>query len=435
MRIAFIVWEFPVLSETFVLNQITGLIDRGHQVDIYAHIPGNTAKMHPDVNRYRLLDQTYYVPAIPKNLLWRLLKGIRLFFSNLKKNSALTWRSLNFLQYGSRAASLWLLYAITPLLDQQLNQRSYDIIHAQFGTDGLTGLSLREVGAMQGKLITTFRGYDISTYVKQRGAEVYQKLFHKGDFFLANCEFFRQQAIQIGCSPAQIKVHGSGIDCSRFHFVDRHFPENGIVRLVTTGRLVEKKGIEYSIRAVARLLKTYPHLEYKIIGDGELREPLQRLIQSLSVGDRVHLVGQKPQPELIEILNQSHVFVAPCVTAADGNQDAPVNVLKEAMAMGLPVVSTHHGGIPELVEDGVSGFLVPERDVDALVARIAELIQHPERWSEMGKAGRAYVEAHYEINQLNDRLVELYQQVINTLQLLDQQQSINLKSVQLTSEG
>jgi len=89
MRVAFIVWEFPVLSETFVLNQITGLIDRGHQVDIYAHIPGDTQKVHPDVTRYRLLERTAYVPAIPKNVGLRLLKAIRLSFSAI-----LVWLSV-----------------------------------------------------------------------------------------------------------------------------------------------------------------------------------------------------------------------------------------------------------------------------------------------------------------------------------------------------
>ncbi|WP_421655577.1 glycosyltransferase [Leptothermofonsia sp. ETS-13] len=412
MRIAFIVWEFPVLSETFVLNQITGLIDRGHQVDIYAHIQGNTTQVHPDVNQYQLLERTYYIPTIPRNLIGRLFKGIQLFHASRQKNPELVWRSLNFFKHGSRAASLWLLYAITPLLDKE----PYDIIHAQFGTDGLTGLSLREAGAIQGKLITTFRGYDISTYVKEKGAGVYRQLFQKGDFFLANCEFFRQAAIQIGCDPARIKVHGSGIDCSRFRFTVRQPSPDGVIRIVTVGRLVEKKGIEYSIRAIAELLKTHPTLEYNIVGDGKLRQPLQRLIDTLGVGDRIKLLGQKSQQALIEILDRSHIFVAPCVTARDGNQDAPVNVLKEAMAMGLPVVSTHHGGIPELVEDGISGFLVPERDVAALGDRIGYLIEHPERWSEMGQAGRTYIETHYDINQLNDRLVELYQQVLEVPQ-------------------
>jgi len=106
--------------------------------------------------------------------------------------------------------------------------------------------------------------------------------------------------------------------------------------------------------------------------------------------------------------------VAPSVTAADGNQDAPVNVLKEAMAMGLPVVSTLHGGIPELVEDSVSGFLVPERDADALAEKLGLLIEHSDRWTAMGKAGRTFVEAHYNMNMLNDELVELYQRLLRT---------------------
>jgi len=408
MRVAFVVWEFPVLSETFVLNQITGLMDRGHQVDIYAHIPGDTQKVHPDVTRYNLLERTTYVPSIPKNFGLRLLKAIRLCFQNFQRNPRLALSALNFMKYGQRSLSLWFTYAIAPLLETP----AYDIIHAQFGTDGLTSLALRNIGALRGKLITTFRGYDISTYVQAKGKDVYHSLFQSGDFFLANCEFFRQRAIALGCDPAQIKVHGSGIDCRRFAFKPRQPAADGVTRIVTTGRLVEKKGIEYSIRAIAQLLQRYPRLEYTIVGDGELRPELEQLIQSLGVGDRIHLCGRKQQQELIELLDQAHLFVAPSVTAADGNQDAPVNVLKEAMAMGLPVVSTLHGGIPELVEDGISGFLVPERDVEALRDRLEYLVTHPERWPEMGLAGRTFVETHFDIERLNDRLVDLYQQVL-----------------------
>jgi colanic acid/amylovoran biosynthesis glycosyltransferase len=102
-------------------------------------------------------------------------------------------------------------------------------------------------------------------------------------------------------------------------------------------------------------------------------------------------------------------FLAPSVTAADGNQDAPVNTLKEAMAMGLPVISTYHGGIPELVEDGVSGFLVPERDAKAIAQKLDYLISHPEIWVQMGRSGRRQVEDKYDMEKLNDELVKIYQ--------------------------
>jgi colanic acid/amylovoran biosynthesis glycosyltransferase len=208
-------------------------------------------------------------------------------------------------------------------------------------------------------------------------------------------------------------VLGSGIDCDRFTFAPRHYPDDGVIRIVTTGRLVEKKGIEYGIRAIAQLAKTHSQIQYLIIGDGPLKAALQALVDELHMHEVIQFLGQKKQQEIIRTLEQAQLFIAPCVTAADGNQDAPVNVLKEAMAMGLPVVSTIHGGIPELVEDGISGFLVPERDVEALATKLADLIAHPEWWVSMGKAGHDFVKSHYGLTQLNDELVDIYQHLID----------------------
>ncbi|WP_460208307.1 glycosyltransferase [Scytonema sp. NUACC21] len=407
MKIAFIVGEFPVLSETFILNQIVGLISRGHEVVIYGHRPDEISKVHPDVEKYEVLKRTRYVPLIPTNYLWRSLKGLGLILMNFHKSPVVLLRSLNFFKYGKRAASLRLLYSVIPLLKPE----QYDIIHGQFGMHGIEGQIFRDLGAITGKLITSFRGYDISYYVQECGEHIYDELFTKGDFFLSNCEFFRQRAITLGCDRNKILVLRSGIDCSRFQFKVRHPQPNHKIRVVTVGRLVEKKGIEYGIRAIANLANIYPNVEYDIIGDGYLKEELHLLIKKLRITDKVNLLGWKNQKEIIEILDNSHLFIAPSVTAENGNQDAPVNTLKEAMAMGLPVIGTLHGGIPELVQDGVSGFLVPERNENAIAEKLIYLINRPEVWEEMGRAGRSYVEEHYDINKLNDKLVKIYQKV------------------------
>jgi colanic acid/amylovoran biosynthesis glycosyltransferase len=414
MKIAFIVGEFPVISETFILNQITGLIDRGHEVDIYGYQPSNTSKLHPNVEKYQLLKRIHYVPQVPSNYFWRFLKALGLIFANFHKSPLVLLRSLNFFKYGKRSVSLRMLYSVIPFLVL----KSYDIIHCQFGLYAycpfgdyvFEGMVLRDIGAIQGKLITSFRGYDISWYVQEYGEDVYKPLFVKGDFFLTNCNFFRKRVIKLGCDERKIIVHGSGIDCSRFEFKARHQSDDKI-RIVTIGRLVEKKGIEYAIRGVAKLIKQYPNMEYNIIGDGGLKEQFQQLIEELNIAEQVKLLGWRNQPEIITILDKSHIFIAPSVTASDGNQDAPVNTLKEAMAMGLPVIGTLHGGIPELIEDGISGFLVPERDDLAIADKLQYLIEHPEIWEQMGRAGRAYVEANYDMNKLNDELVEIYRQV------------------------
>lgn len=411
MNIAFIVGKFPILSETFILNQITGLLDRGHQVDIYADSPGDLEKLHSDVVTYNLLERTYYLPEIPENLVWRAILGSRLLVSKFIQAPRETLDALNFLKHGQQAISLWLLYTLIPNF-----QKKYDIIHCQFGTVGFRGMAFRSVNSPKAKLITIFRGHDISNFVQEHGENIYQPLFASGDYFLANCEFFKRRVIELGCDPKLIKVHGSGLDYSRFPFQIRQFPENGLVRIATTGRLVEKKGIEYAIRAVAQVLKQRSdlNLEYIIIGDGELQTQFEQLIVSLNAEKSIKLLGSKSQSEIIDLLKSSHIFIAPSVTASDGNQDAPINVLKEAMAMGLPVISTLHGGIPELVEQGVSGFLVPERDEKAIADKLIYLIEHPESWAAMGEAGRSKVEQHYDLNRLNDRLVALYESLLES---------------------
>ena len=138
---------------------------------------------------------------------------------------------------------------------------------------------------------------------------------------------------------------------------------------------------------------------------------MQELIQELNVGNLVKLLGWKQKTEVIDILNNSHILLAPSITAKNGDREGIPVALMEAMAMGLPVISSLHSGIPELVTDGISGFLIPERDVEGIAAKLNFLIEHPEMWSQMGKAGRAIVEANYDINKLNHRLLEIYQEL------------------------
>jgi len=123
-------------------------------------------------------------------------------------------------------------------------------------------------------------------------------------------------------------------------------------------------------------------------------------------------LGWKDQQEIIEILKKSHIFIAPSVTAKSGDQDAPVNVLKEAMAIGLPVISTYHGGIPELIQDNISGFLVPERDADAIAEKISYLLDNSQIWVPITQAARLQVEENYDLHKLNDELVDIYQQLL-----------------------
>lgn len=410
MKVAFIVSYFPVLSETFILNQIVGLKKCGYEVDIYAEKPRNDPKVHPDVERYNLLSHTYYATEMPKNRFWRLLKSIGLILTNFPKAPALILRTLNVFKYGKKYGSLTLLYEVLPWLRQGL---SYDIIHCHFGTNGLKGALLQEVGAIQGKLIVTFHGMDVNVIPRQYGVDVYKQLFQQGDLCTVNTDFTRDRVIELGCPRNKIVKLPVGFQVSQYDFGDRKLNCGEPVKIITVARLVEKKGIEYAIKAIAKIAKDYPNIIYRIVGDGILRESLEALVLDLKISDNVKLLGWMTQEQVRQLYDDSHIFILPSVTAADGDREGQALVLQEAQAMGLPILSTLHNGIPEGVLDGKSGFLVPERDADALAEKLRYLVTHPEVWANMGRAGRAYVEERYDIEQLNEQLVELYQKVIN----------------------
>jgi len=414
MKVAFIVPEFPNLSHTFILNQITGLLDRGHDVTIYARTRGNESVIHADVEKYHLLDRIVYYgdsyQALPTDRFLWFRRAMRFVLTNFHK-APIPLLKLLYRKFREKAISPHSGHKIATLLNGDMH--SYDIVHCHFGPSGNLGALLKDLGIIEGKCITTFHGYDLSIYINEEGDKVYDALFKAGDFFLPISEKWKEKLIRLGCEKQRIAVHRMGVDTSRFAFTPRESRENGKVHMLTVARLVEKKGVQYGIQAVAKVLKKYPYVEYSIAGDGPLRSELQSLIDTLNINGYVKLLGWKRQEEIVEIMRSADILLAPSVTSKDGDQEGIPVVLIEALSQGLPVLSTQHSGIPELVRDGEFGFLVPERDVNALAEKLEYLIEHPEIWPEMGRAGRDYVARYYDINKLNDQLVGLYQRLLD----------------------
>jgi len=405
MRIAFIVGEFPSLSETFVLNQITGLLSMGHDVRIFARRRSKKQKVPDDVQRAHLMERVRYV-GMPSNKFLRVLKAVSLLVANFHRSPAAMSRFPKALLYGRGTHALKGFYALVSFL---LEGNTFDVIYCHFGPNGLAGLSAKQWG-VRGKLVTVFHGHDMTVFLKAKGEDVYDDLFARGDLSLPVSRHWRNRLLELGCPEDKVLVHHMGIDLKRFGLRERRAHRGGRVKLVTVGRLVEKKGIEYAIRAVASLLSQHPELDitYTIGGDGPLAPHLKALVSELGVGEQVRFLGSLEADEVAELLAPSDLFLLPSVTDRLGDQEGIPVVLMEALAVGLPVVSTHHSGIAELIVDGESGFLVPERDVEALVEKLHYLIQHPEQWPEMGRLGRKLVEESYDIRRLNQRLGEIY---------------------------
>ena len=406
LRIAFFVHEFPALSETFVLNQASGLVEQGHDVTIFAERPRDEPRIHPDVSRYGLIGRTRYL-GMPRRKIARLLCAGRPLLHLVRSRPSTAMGALSVPRFGRDAWSLRLLYWSERLMDEG----PFDVIHCHFGPIGQLAAKLRDIGAFAGLLGTVFHGVDISAYVRGR-PDYYQYLFTRGDLFLPISEKWRRRLEGIGCNPARIVVHHMGVESRRYRFRPRRFEPGKALRLLTVGRMVDKKGVEYALRAVAMLSRRGVLIQYALVGDGELRHSLTRLAEKLGIASQVRFFGWQDQQAVVRHMARNDVLLVPSVTSEDGDQEGIPVTLMEAMASGMLVVATDHSGIPELVEDGCSGILVPERDVRGLADALAGLVTHPETWPDMSRAARARVLDDFEIEALNRSLIKTYRRCL-----------------------
>lgn len=410
LRLGFFVHSFPLLSEAFISGQAAGLLEAGHQVDIFS-IWGKaaySAERFPVVNRAGLMQRTYE-PHFPLPYRQRLAHAFELCRTAFSGRAGVLAQSLNALEHGRWAINLRLLHEAA-MLD---GRGPYDVVHCQFADLAPVVLRLRRIGALSCPIVVHLRGIDITRRVRELGEDVYRRIFAEGDLFLANCEHFRERAIQLGCPPDKVAVFGSAIDMSAFPFRGpRPDAARTQLRLALIGRLVEKKGIPDALRAVALLRGQGVQVELVVLGDGPLRGELESLALELGIRDCVRLPGAGSQNDVCALLQASDLLVAPSVTARDGDEDAPMNSIKEAMAVGLPVVATRHGGIPELVRQGENGLLVNQRDPAAIAEAILWLHRHREVWDAMGLEGRAAVTAAYDMRQQTERLIGFDEQLL-----------------------
>jgi len=297
-------------------------------------------------------------------------------------------------------------------------EQDVDLLHAHFGTEGYYQLPVKKkLGIPQ---VTTFYGSDISqTPQASKWRRRYQRLFQEGDLFLAEGSHMAQCAVDLGCHPDKVKKLHLGVGLDEIEYVPRAPDESEEVRLLVTASFREKKGIPYAIMAFAQACRKMPNLTLTIIGGAKTKQESQRLqhcqdvVSQEGISDRVRFLGYVPYLTYLKEQRQAHIFLAPSITASNGDTEggAPVSII-EASAAGMPVISTWHCDIPEIVVDDVSGRLVPERDVKALTKAILEVAAAPESWEQMGKTGRAHVEAEYDVKKQVAKLEQVYLQLL-----------------------
>jgi colanic acid/amylovoran biosynthesis glycosyltransferase len=386
--------RFPSLSQTFVLDQCLGLLRLGVDLTVFADGDDGTGIVHPDACDAALADRVRH-HDIPVRWPRRIGEAARL----VGGTSALTVQQRAALldpRFGREALSLRLLFQGSGVAAAP----RADVLHAHFGPVGAMVDALRASSAIDAPLVTTFYGYDVS----RTPASTYRRLFRTGDAFLVLGESMRRRLVEMGAPPARVHVHPLGVDLARFAPARRSPARKDSLALLSIARLVPKKGIEYALRAVARVARAHPNVRYTIVGDGPLRGALEALAHELALGSAVRFTGWLPRPEVLRIARDADVLLAPSITAADGDAEGTPLAILEAAALGLPVAASRHAGIPDVVVENETALLVDERDVNGLAAAIDSL-SDPALRQKLGDAGRAFVERQHDIRALNHALL------------------------------
>ena len=299
-------------------------------------------------------------------------------------------------------AKLYRRTGTAPRFHHRARRSRPDIIHAHFASGGRAALPLAR--ALRVPLLVTFHGADVT--VRGSRSKIYRYLGDNASIFICVSEFIRKHALEAGFPAAKLIVHYIGVDRNLFLPSSSKEPSAGVLFV---GRLVEKKGCEYLLRAMKPVQRAHPECKLTIIGDGPLRSSLENLANELKIACQFR--GSQPTLVVREFLRTARIFCVPSVTAANGDSEGLGMVFAEAQAMGVPVVSTTNGGIPEVVLDRVTGLLRPERDSESLAEALSLLLDNDGMWQQFHHAALRHIEQHFDLASQTALLEDIYSQV------------------------
>jgi colanic acid/amylovoran/stewartan biosynthesis glycosyltransferase WcaL/AmsK/CpsK len=292
------------------------------------------------------------------------------------------------------------------------------ILHSHFGPRGWRNIKYAKKACL--KHIVTFYGVDVNhrPLYYPEWKKRYEDLFARADCILCEGPYMASSLINLGCPKEKVKVHHLGIPIDNFVFKPRRWNRNESLRILIAASFREKKGIPYALEALAKL-QNYLPIEVTIIGDASFdkRSQLEKTnimdtIKNCNLDSKVRLIGYQPHNSMIEEAYKHHIFIAPSITAKDGDTEggAPVSIIEMATT-GMPIVSTKHCDIPNIIRDGM-GLLTEERNISGLVDCLEWLVNHPEKWNSLTYAARKHIEKEFNAITQGNKLAEIYKSIL-----------------------
>jgi glycosyltransferase involved in cell wall biosynthesis len=402
MHIGYILKMYPRFSETFILNELLELERQNLDLSIFSLKKPDDGCFHPAVGRVHA--RAFYLPEVTPSSLGELL-GAQF---RIARNAPGAWTK-TFLSVARRGwSSSWKYLLLAGWLADQAPASHVDHLHAHFAsaatrvaqlTSRLTGISY------------SFTAHAKDIYQREADPALLRQKVAGAAFVVTVSDFNRDFLAELVGAEHATKIRRlyNGIDLSQFS--PSHPDQRSSGLILGVGRLVEKKGFSRLIEACRLLALQGRTFECQIVGKGPEEQALRSQICASGLQDRVHLLGPKSQETVVALYRKATLFTLPCIVAEDGNRDALPTVLLEALACGLPVVSTPVTGIPEIVLDGETGLLVPSGDAVALAEAIARLFDDETLRFKLGQNGRRWAECEFDIHTNAARLLNWFRAI------------------------
>jgi colanic acid/amylovoran biosynthesis glycosyltransferase len=294
-----------------------------------------------------------------------------------------------------------------------LNRVEARVLHVYFGHIAPQFIPLMK--AWPHPVVVSFHGADAGVdMAKPKHLRCLREVFRLADRILCRSESLAQDVRALGCAPEKVAIQRTGIPLESWPFHLRPEPVDGAWHLVQSCRFIAKKGLDATVAAFAEVLKTFPKARLTLIGEGPERGNLTRQIDALGIGSQVQFTGFISEDAVRAHMNEAHVFVHPSCTSADGNREGVPNSMLEAMASGLPVVATRHGGIPEAVTEGEAGYLVAEKDAKGLAAAVLMILKDQDLRHRLSEGARRSVETGFDRSSQIRHLEACYKDLMLT---------------------
>lgn len=405
LRLAISVQRFPAPSETFIVTKILGLLDRGFDIQIFTAAPGDQWKRFEVLSGREDVRRRVHI-APPTDSMRRVLTlGLLFVFKTVLRHP------LEFLRFAQHCwkhrkshplGFLKAFYSRLHFIGHEL-----DILHIEFDVQGVSLVDLKAF--LKCKILLSGRGALQRTSLLDEFPGLPSYLFRHADGYHFISEYLRQNSLKMGLPRStRTWIVEPAIDLTLFTTLSSRSFENSPIRLITVARLDWSKGHEFAIDAVALVAQQSGlSVEYTIVGDGNYREPAEFAARQYGLFQSgvIRFAGSVSREQVIKYLHNADIMILASLS------EGFCNAVIEGQAAGLPVVCTDAGGLPENIEDGVTGFVVPRRNPEAMAEKIIQLARDPDLRKRMGEAGRARAQKRFDLNHQIEAFTRLYQEL------------------------